>query len=236
MKVELTLQESKIRAVLEKKQEEVKDIEEKAGKSIKDRSEQIVKEKESILEALAAREKEINSLKENFADREKYLAGKVEEAEMDGKLALAKFDQELKEREKNLWVEREEWITVLKTQFKEKERELKEQLGKDRAAVEKREEELKGLFGQEKAALQKQLEQERGSLIIKEAEFKEAFEKAVLLPGWNRKEPLSGPKKLNLRPRWKKKRRRLKKGKIPSAGSGINSLRFLALKTRKLKG
>src|SRR3989339_430700 len=122
MKVEITLQESKIRAVLEKKQDEVRDIEEKTGRTIKDKTEKIGKEKENILEVLAAREKEINTLKEAFADREKYLAGKVEDAEMDGKLALAKFDQELKEREKNLWVEREEWITGLKAQFKEKEK------------------------------------------------------------------------------------------------------------------
>ena len=177
MKVEITLQESKIRAVLEKKQDEVRDIEEKTGRTIKDKTEKIGKEKENILEVLAAREKEINTLKEAFADREKYLAGKVEDAEMDGKLALAKFDQELKEREKNLWVEREEWITVLKAQFKEKERELKEQLEKERISLAGEEQELKGAFEKERTGLKEQLEKERVILKEKELELKEAFEK-----------------------------------------------------------
>src|SRR3989339_155810 len=177
MKVEITLQESKIRAVLEKKQDEVRDIEEKTGRTIKDKTEKIGKEKENILEVLAAREKEINTLKEAFADREKYLAGKVKDAEMDGKLALAKFDQELKEREKNLWVEREEWITVLKAQFKEKERELKEQLEKERISLAGEEQELKGAFEKERTGLKEQLEKERVILKEKELELKEAFEK-----------------------------------------------------------
>ncbi|MFH1074849.1 MAG: hypothetical protein V1752_07160 [Candidatus Firestonebacteria bacterium] len=70
LKVEITLQESRIRAVLEKKREEVKDIEEKTGKTIRDKTEQIVKEKENsfgrerdkLLEFLNAKDGEIKAI------------------------------------------------------------------------------------------------------------------------------------------------------------------------------
>lgn len=128
LKVEIALQESRTRAMLEKKQEEGKALEEKAGKALKAIIEEIGREKENILEKLSRREKEINDLKESFAGKEKYLTGKVEDAELDGKLSLAKFEQEFKAREVKLWAEREDWITVLKNRFKEKESMLQRQL------------------------------------------------------------------------------------------------------------
>ncbi len=149
LKVEINLQDSKLRSVLEKKQSELKEMGDSSDRAIREKSELINKEKEGILEALAGKEKEIAALKESYLDREKYFLNKVEEVEMDGKLALAKFDQELKEREKNLWVEREEWITVLKAQFKEKEKDLKESVEKEKTALKERE----GVFGQEREKL-----------------------------------------------------------------------------------
>jgi len=167
LKVELTLQESRLRALFEKKQEEIKEIELRSQRIIKEKAEQGEKEKESILNALSIREKEINALKETFSGRERQLAEKVEETELEGRLALAKFEQDLKEREKNIWVEREEWITVLKTQFKEKENSLKEQLEKEKAGLKEKE----NIFNRERDKLLELLNARDGELKAVKAEY-----------------------------------------------------------------
>jgi len=172
LKVEVNLQESRLRMVLEKKQAELKELEEKAGRTLRERLELINGEKTGILEALAGKEKEIVTLKESYLDREKYLIIKVEEVELDGKLALARFEQELKEREKKLWVEREEWLTVLKSQFKEKEKDLKDSVEKEKAVLKERE----SAFVREREKMLFLLSAKDGELKLLNTELKKILE------------------------------------------------------------
>lgn len=136
LKVELTLTETRVRALMERKELELREAEEEKHHLLQERETHLNEEKERWLSLLKTKDDEYHALKAELGRQESVWRQQVEEKEDEVRQALARTETELREQERRLWDERESWVKMLKDHLAVKEQEAK-------AAMAQREEALK---------------------------------------------------------------------------------------------
>ncbi len=158
LKVELALQESRIRSLAQRKEEELAGVKERAEELVEDRTRKVLAEKDRLLGLITLKEKEAEELGRDFKEKEDHYLKAIEAQELESRVASARAEQEMKEREKTVWAERESWLKAVRTQFEKKE--------KDFSAFLEREKEL--------SAAAETAHKERMALLLSELEKKDA--------------------------------------------------------------
>ncbi len=154
LKVELALQESKIRALAEKKEAELAGIREQSEKLVEERTRKVSGEKERLLGMISLKENEAEEMRKDFKEKEQEYLKAIEAQELEKRLASARAEQELKERERTVWSERESWLSAVKAQFDKKEKDFNAFLAREKESAAKAEAEHKARM----AGLMKELE------------------------------------------------------------------------------
>ncbi|GEM_PF-6018463 len=125
LKVELALQESKIRSLAQKKEEELAGMKERAEELVEDRTRKVMVEKDRLLGLISLKEKEAEELRRDFKEKEEHFLKAIEAQELESRVTAARAEQEMKEREKTVWAERESWLKAVRTQFEKKEKDFR---------------------------------------------------------------------------------------------------------------
>jgi len=140
LKVELALQESKIRSLAHKQEEELAGMKERAEELVEDRTRKVLVEKDRLLGLISLKEKEVEDLRRDFKEKEDHFLKAIEAQELESRVVAARAEQEMKEREKKVWAERESWLKALQAQFEKKEKDFSSFLEREKglsAAAEK---------------------------------------------------------------------------------------------------